>query len=200
MAEGYYNSLPDAREIDKVSVSPDGTANSSIASVSASASTTVPQAPASYDAGGVNVTEDAQSKAKTYEFKNLEGDLELVPYPKNLSILPGSTVKILGVGKWLSGSYYVMSRSAAISGSGPMTLRLKVVKTKFGDSLKGEKPIVIEREDLIGYNNNGDGSGDVYDSTTDEISSAVKGTNTNTASNPPPQSSSGGRTTYSYNN
>ena len=118
-------------------------------------------APQAQDAGGANVEENSRTKAKTYEFKNLQADVEITPTPKNFRIFAGMTVKIVGVGKFLSGFYYVMGRRVSITGSGAMTITLSVIKTKFGDSLKGEPPINIEREDLIGD----DGSGDVHDST-----------------------------------
>ena len=117
-------------------------------------------APQAQDAGGVNVEENARTKAKSYEYKNLQAELEITPTPKNFRIFAGMTVKIVGVGKYLSGFYYVMGRKVSISGGGAMTITLTVTKTKFGDSLKGEPPIHIEKEDLIGD----DGTGDVYDS------------------------------------
>lgn len=106
--------------------------------------------PSSTAAGGTNVIQRGKKKVKEINFKNLEGDVELIPSLKNFRIMAGMTVRIQGVGKFLSGFYYVMNRSINISGSSVMTIKISVIKTNFGDSLKGEPPIVIEEEDLIG--------------------------------------------------
>jgi hypothetical protein len=94
------------------------------------------QVPASQDAGGANTEQDATKKQKKIEFKNLEGDVDLIPTKRCFKILNGDTVKILNVGKYLSGLYYVKGKSVSLSESGT-TVKLKVIKTKFGDNIKG---------------------------------------------------------------
>ena len=97
--------------------------------------------PNAQDTTGINVTTDARTKAKKCEFKNLQGELELTPTMKNFNIVRGSTIHLSGVGKYLSGFYFVTARTVSVSSGGALTIKLKVVKTKFGDSLKGEKPL-----------------------------------------------------------
>lgn len=148
-----YNEIESAEEKDKKQAQEDAEKDKKEATTSSESSNTTGSdsgAPAAQDTGKVNVKEDSKTKAKTYEYKNLEGDVEVVVSPKTLKIVAGSTVRITGIGKYLSGFYYVMGRKVSISGSGAMQVSLSVVKTKFGDSLKGEPPIEIEEEDLIG--------------------------------------------------
>ena len=136
-----YGSIPSVEEVDKKvyangNSSYENTGNSATSSKEASDAT-----PNAQDTTGLNVTTDAQTKAKKFEFKNLQGELELTPTLKNFSIVRGSTIHLTGVGKYLSGFYFVTARTVSVSNGGALTIKLKVVKTKFGDSLKGEKPL-----------------------------------------------------------
>ena len=134
-----YGSIPSAEEVDKkvyANSSYENTGYSDTSSKEYSDAT-----PNAQDATGLNVITDAQTKAKKFEFKNLQGELELTPTLKNFSIVRGSTIHLTGVGKYLSGFYFVTARTVSVSNSGALTIKLKVVKTKFGDSLKGEKPL-----------------------------------------------------------
>lgn len=136
-----YGSIPSAEEVDKKvyangNSSYENTDNSATSSKEASDAT-----PNAQDTTGLNVTTDAQTKAKKFEFKNLQGELELTPTMKNFNIVRGSTIHLTGVGKYLSGFYFVTARTISVSNGGALTIKLKVVKTKFGDSLKGEKPL-----------------------------------------------------------
>ena len=136
-----YGSIPSAEEADKKvyangNSSYENTGNSTTSSKEDSDAT-----PNAQDTTGLNVTTDAQTKAKKFEFKNLQGELELTPTLKNFSIVRGSTIHLTGVGKYLSGFYFVTARTISVSNGGALTIKLKVVKTKFGDSLKGEKPL-----------------------------------------------------------
>ena len=152
--KNVYNEIEDAEKVDakiksdeqadKKSASPNEAGQGETDSDS--------EVPAAHDAAGVSVKEDAKTKAKKFTYKNLEGDLVLIPTKKCFQIFAGMTVHIQGIGKWLSGFYYVTSRKVTISGGGAMTINLKVERTKFGDSLKGEPPVEIEEEDLIGDN------------------------------------------------
>ena len=136
-----YGSIPSAEEADKKvyangNSSYENTGNSTTSSKEDSDAT-----PNAQDTTGLNVTTDAQTKAKKFEFKNLQGELELTPTLKNFSIVRGSTIHLTGVGKYLSGFYFVTARTISVSNGGALTIKLKVVKTKFGDALKGEKPL-----------------------------------------------------------
>lgn len=136
-----YTFIPSAEEVDKKvyangNSSSENTGNSATSSKEDSNAT-----PNAQDTTGLNVTTDAQTKAKKFEFKNLQGELELTPTLKNFNIVRGSTIHLTGVGKYLSGFYFVTARTVSVSNGGALTIKLKVVKTKFGDSLKGEKPL-----------------------------------------------------------
>ena len=135
-----YNFIPSAEEADKKAY-----ANDSGSSENKTTATTPKEedsdTPNAQDTTGLNVKTDAKTKAKKFEFKNLQGELELTPTLKNFNIVRGSTIHLIGVGKYLSGFYFVTARTISVSSSGALTIKLKVVKTKFGDSLKGEKPL-----------------------------------------------------------
>lgn len=131
--KNVYNYITDAEEVDKSTAESDGQSSADSESM---------ETPNAQDTTGLNVKTDAKTKAKKFEFKNLQGELELTPTLKNFSIVRGSTIHLSGVGKYLSGFYFVTARTISISNNGAMSIKLKVVKTKFGDSLKGEKPLI----------------------------------------------------------
>lgn len=133
-----YNFIPSAEEADKKAYANDSGSSDNKAVTPKEEDSDTPNA---QDTTGLNVKTDAKTKAKKFEFKNLQGELELTPTLKNFSIVRGSTIHLTGVGKYLSGFYFVTARTISVSSSGVLTIKLKVVKTKFGDSLKGEKPL-----------------------------------------------------------
>ena len=133
-----YNFIPSAEEADKKAYANDNGSSDNKAVTPKEEGSDTPNA---QDTTGLNVKTDAKTKAKKFEFKNLQGELELTPTLKNFSIVRGSTIHLTGVGKYLSGFYFVTARTISVSSSGALTIKLKVVKTKFGDSLKGEKPL-----------------------------------------------------------
>lgn len=133
-----YNFIPSAEEADKKDYSNDNGSSGNKAVTPKEEDSDTPNA---QDTTGLNVKTDAKTKAKKFEFKNLQGELELTPTLKNFNIVRGSTIHLTGVGKYLSGFYFVTARTISVSSSGALTIKLKVVKTKFGDSLKGEKPL-----------------------------------------------------------
>lgn len=135
-----YNFIPSAEEADKKAYANDSSSSGN-ANNPAPPSEGDSDTPNAQDTTGLNVTTDAKTKAKKFEFKNLQGELELTPTLKNFNIVRGSTIHLTGVGKYLSGFYFVTARTVSVSSSGALTIKLKVVKTKFGDSLKGEKPL-----------------------------------------------------------
>ena len=133
-----YNFIPSAEEADKKAYANDSGSSVNKAVTPKEDDSDTPNA---QDTTGLNVKTDAKTKAKKFEFKNLQGELELTPTLKNFNIVRGSTIHLTGVGKYLSGFYFVTARTISVSSSGALTIKLKVVKTKFGDSLKGEKPL-----------------------------------------------------------
>lgn len=133
-----YNFIPSAEEADKKAYANDNGSSGNKAVTPKEEDSDTPNA---QDTTGLNVKTDAKTKAKKFEFKNLQGELELTPTLKNFNIVRGSTIHLTGVGKYLSGFYFVTARTISVSSSGALTIKLKIVKTKFGDSLKGEKPL-----------------------------------------------------------
>ena len=153
-----YNFIPSAEEADKKAYANDSGSSDNKAVTPKEEDSDTPNA---QDTTGLNVKTDAKTKAKKFEFKNLQGELELTPTLKNFSIVRGSTIHLTGVGKYLSGFYFVTARTISVSSSGALTIKLKVVKTKFGDSLKGEKPLPeVKTIDTMGSVDGGSSSSD----------------------------------------
>lgn len=147
--KSVYNDIADAAAVD-AKIKEDTTKDKNSAPENNENSTdSQAEVPAAYDAEGVSVKEEAKSKAKKFTYKNLEGDLNLIPSKKCFRIFAGQTIHLSGVGKWLSGFYYVSSRSITISGGGALTIKLKIERMKFGDSLKGEPFVEVEEEDAM---------------------------------------------------
>lgn len=165
-----YNFIPSAEEADKkVYANYNGSSDNKAATPKEEDSDT----PNAQDTTGLNVKTDAKTKAKKFEFKNLQGELELTPTLKNFSIVRGSTIHLTGVGKYLSGFYFVTARTISVSNSGALTIKLKVVKTKFGDSLKGEKPLPeVKTIDTMGSVDGGSADGESSSSGSSSISSS----------------------------
>lgn len=159
-----YNFIPSAEEVDKKVYANDSDSSENTSN-SAPPSKEDSDTPNAQDTTGLNVITDAKTKAKKFEFKNLQGELELTPTLKNFSIVRGSTIHLTGVGKYLSGFYFVTARTVSVSSSGALTIKLKVVKTKFGDSLKGEKPLPeVKTIDTMGSVDGGSSSSGSYSS------------------------------------
>ena len=153
-----YNFIPSAEEADKKAYANDNGSSDNKAVTPKEEDSDTPNA---QDTTGLNVKTDAKTKAKKFEFKNLQGELELTPTLKNFSIVRGSTIHLTGVGKYLSGFYFVTARTISVSNSGALTIKLKVVKTKFGDSLKGEKPLPeVKTIDTMGSVDGGSADGE----------------------------------------
>lgn len=77
----------------------------------------------------------AESEYIETEYNTLQGELSIVPTDNSLKIKVGDTIKLKGVGKYLSGLYFVSEIKRTI-GSDGYTQTLTVIKTGFGDSLK----------------------------------------------------------------
>lgn len=83
----------------------------------------------------VNSQAEADSEYIEIEFNTLEGELVLIASRKTLKIKAGDTIKIEGLGKYLSGLYYVSAVKRTIDSQG-YSHSLTVIKTGFGSSLK----------------------------------------------------------------
>lgn len=77
----------------------------------------------------------AESEYIEVEYNTLQGELSIVPTDNSLKIKVGDTIKLKGVGKYLSGLYFVSEIKRTI-GSDGYNQTLTVIKTGFGDSLK----------------------------------------------------------------
>lgn len=87
-------------------------------------------------ASKVNSQAEADSEFIEIEFNTLEGELVLKASKKTIAIKTGQTIMIEGVGKYLSGLYYVSAVKRTIDNSQGYSHTLTVIKTGFGSSLK----------------------------------------------------------------
>lgn len=76
-----------------------------------------------------------EKKYKTIEYNILEGSLEYIPTKDTIKLKAGNTVKLKGLGKYLSGNYYVQDITRKI-GSNGYSHSATLVKTNYGESLK----------------------------------------------------------------
>ncbi len=84
----------------------------------------------------VNSKAKADSEYIENEFNTLEGELSLRVNKKTLALKSGQTIRIEGIGKYLSGLYYISSVKRTIDSSSGYSHTLTVIKTGFGDSIK----------------------------------------------------------------
>lgn len=87
-------------------------------------------------ASKVDSQAEADSEYIEIEFNTLEGELNLIASPKTIKLKVGQTIMIDGVGKYLSGLYYISAVKRTIDNSSGYTHTLTVIKTGFGSSLK----------------------------------------------------------------
>ena len=84
----------------------------------------------------VNSQAEADSDYIEIEFNTLEGELALIASKSTIKIKAGQTLKIEGVGKYLSGLYFVSAVKRVIDNRVGYSHTLTVIKTGFGSSLK----------------------------------------------------------------
>ena len=95
------------------------------------------------DKGGVKdsssskntATSKSTKKANKKTLRTLVGNLAMVPNENSIKVVPRSTIKLNGLGKYLSGNYYVESVERTIDTSG-YSQSAVVIKTDFRNSLK----------------------------------------------------------------
>lgn len=95
--------------------------------------------------GGDNLTSsnsDKESSAgsvekqyNTIEINTLSGALSFIVTEETIKLRAGDTVKIKGIGKYLSGNYYVQDITRQISSNG-YSHNATLIRTDFGNSLK----------------------------------------------------------------
>lgn len=94
--------------------------------------------------GVVNSESDAATDSKTdaekeyidIEFNTLTGDCSVLPTKQNMKLKVGNTIKMLGVGKFLSGLYFISEIKRTISNDGAYSMSLVLYKNGFGDNFK----------------------------------------------------------------
>lgn len=142
----YYTYSPSAREWQKTSASSFSTsgfassATLSSGDISFSSSSTG----AVSQTGVVNGQSDASTDSKTgaekeyidIEFNTLTGELNLIPTKDNMKIKTNTTLRLNGVGKYLSGLYFVSEIKRTLEADSGYTLTVGVYKNGFGESLK----------------------------------------------------------------
>ena len=82
------------------------------------------------------------------EVNTLIGTLELLPVAKSFKVVMGCTIRLKGIGKYLSGVYLVSKVESSLSTSGFKRI-LTVIKTGFGDSLKGGYDEEVNAPDIV---------------------------------------------------
>ena len=75
------------------------------------------------------------------EFNTLVGDLTLISSEKTIKIKVNDTVKLHGLGKYLSGLYFVHSIRRSITKEDGYSHTVTLLKNGFGDSLKKAQPV-----------------------------------------------------------
>ena len=80
-------------------------------------------------------TGDVEKKYNTIEINTLSGSLSFIVTEETIKLKAGDTVKLNGLGKYLSGNYYVKDITRQISSSG-YSHSATLIKTDFGKSLK----------------------------------------------------------------
>lgn len=92
----------------------------------------------------------AKKEAVEIESNTLTAEVPLVPSNKTLAIKVRDTVAINGVGKYLSGNYYVTNKTVALDTSSGITVSISVVKSKFADNMK--TPTELSEDDIATLN------------------------------------------------
>ena len=149
----YYQYNPVLREWKKFSATSFSTSGfKSSATLSAGdLSFSADSAGAVSQAGVVNSQKDANTSSKTaaekefieIEFNTLVGEIHLIPTKSNMRIKTNSTVQLNGVGKYLSGLYFVSEVKRTLSCDSGYSLSIGVYKNGFGKSLKDSSNIIV---------------------------------------------------------
>lgn len=92
---------------------------------------------------------EAEKKFIEVEFNTLTGDLSLTPSEKSIRIKVNDTIKLVGIGKYLSGLYYVTSIKRTLNSDNGYTHSLTLLKNGFGNSLKKSQEEEDTRKDEV---------------------------------------------------
>lgn len=80
-------------------------------------------------------TGSVEKETNSIEINTLEGSLSFIATEETIKLKAGDTIKLKGIGKYLSGDYYVKDLTRQISTSG-YSHSATLIKTDFGDTLK----------------------------------------------------------------
>lgn len=84
---------------------------------------------------GDSSTGEVEKEYNTIELNTLVGTLNFIATKETIKLRAGDTVKLNGLGKYLSGNYYVKDITRQINNSG-YSHSATLIKTNFGKSLK----------------------------------------------------------------
>lgn len=82
-----------------------------------------------------SATGSAEKKYNTIEYNILEGQIKFIATKETIKLTAGDTVKLNGLGKYLSGKYFVQDVTRKVDKDG-YTHYATLIKTDFGNSLK----------------------------------------------------------------
>ena len=102
-------------------------------------------------AGKKATTSKTTKKVNKKTLRSLTGSLSFIPNENTIKIKPRDTIEIHGLGKYLSGKYYVESIERTLSSSG-YTQTANVIKTNFRKSVKLVAKYPDEKSKLKDYN------------------------------------------------
>ena len=131
--KGTYTYNPISREWQ---LNPFSGTNLSTSSISSGTNGTVSQSSASKDGGATSSKKDAEKDYIDIEFNTLTGEIALIPTANNLKLKAGCTVEIEGVGKYLSGIYFVSEVKKSITRDNGFSISATLYKNGFGKTLK----------------------------------------------------------------
>lgn len=142
----YYTYNPAIRAWEKSSMSNFSTSGFKTKATSKGVSFSGGSSGSVSQAGATNPTMDASTDSKTnaekeyidIEFNTLTGDVELIPTKKNMQIKSGCTINFKGIGKYLSGLYFVSEVKRKIDKDNGFSLTVSLLKNGFGDNLKSQ--------------------------------------------------------------
>lgn len=77
----------------------------------------------------------AEEEYNEIDYYNLQGSLNYIATPQTLKIKAGDTIEIKGIGKYLSGKFYVLSVSRKVD-SGGYSHTAEVIRPNFGVTVK----------------------------------------------------------------
>lgn len=87
-----------------------------------------------------------EKKYNTIELNTLEGTLNFIVTEETIKLRTGDTVKLNGLGKHLSGNYYIKDLTRQISNNG-YSHSATLIKTDFGKSLKVTKKSTKKKDE-----------------------------------------------------